>query len=165
MDRLEQAIDSPFHDLVVRHADEAFRFSMKLTGNRADAEDLAQEGLARAFRAGDGFRGESGFRSWLFAILVNCHRDALRRRARRSGPLPAPRDEAGSGGTAEMRAVVERRIEALPPRQRQVLTLHLEGRLDYGGIAAALGITRDDVKVNLSQARARLRGELKEYLG
>lgn len=160
-----------FDDLVRRHADDAFRFSMRLTGNRADAEELAQEGFVRAFRSLADFRGESGFRSWLFTILANCHRDAIRARVRRAGRLQrAAREESAADegieaiDAGELRDVVDRRVEALPDRQREVLTMHLGGKLDYGEIAAALGISRDDVKVNLSLARKRLREELKEYL-
>lgn len=158
--------NAAFDELVRRHAGEAFRFSMRLTGNAADADDLSQEGFERAFRSMDRFRGASTFRSWLFAILVNCHRDALRRRQRRSGRpevTPAEVPEA-SGGVAELKAAVDEKIERLPARQREVLTLHLEGKMDYGQIAAALGISRDDVKVNLSLARRRMREELKEFL-
>lgn len=160
-----------FDELVRRHADDAFRFSMRLTGNRSDAEELSQEGFVRAFRALSEYRGESGFRPWLFTILANCHRDAIRSRLRRAGRMArlAREDSAPAEGIEaidadELRLAVDRRIEALPDRQREVLTLHLGGRLDYAQIAAALGISRDDVKVNLSLARKRLREELKEIL-
>ena len=160
-----------FDELVRRHAGDAFRFSMRLTGNRTDAEDLAQEGFVRAFRGLSDYRGESAFRSWLFTILANCHRDAIRARLRRAGRTArlAREDSTPAEGieaidAAELRDAVDRRVEALPDRQRQVLTLHLGGNLDYSQIAEALGISRDDVKVNLSLARKRLREDLKEYL-
>jgi len=174
MDDMELALSAagePFDQMVRRHADAAFHFSLRLTGNRADAEDLVQEGFVRAYRSLHGFRGASEFRTWLFAILVNCHRDGARRRRRERPPSrgavePSERAEAPDACSAqELRALVDRGIAALPERQRQVLTLHLEGRMDYGRIAAALGVTRDDVKVNLSLARRRLREALKEHLG
>ena len=55
-------------------------------------------------------------------------------------------------------------VNRLPDRQREVLTLHLYQGLDYREIAAALGCTYDDVKMNLSLARKRLKEELKGYL-
>ena len=64
----------------------------------------------------------------------------------------------------ELEEVVKRKIEALPDRQREVLTLHLYQGLDYHEIASALGCTYDDVKMNLSLARKRLKEELKGYL-
>lgn len=152
-----------FDDLVRRHADAAFAFSLRLTGNRADAEDLAQEGFVRAYRSLSRFRGESAFRSWLFSILANCWRDVARAR-RRVRPGPVDEGTADDRAADDLRALVDRRIEGLPPRQRQVLELHLQGKLDYAGIAAALGITAADVKVNLSLARKRLREELKEVI-
>jgi RNA polymerase sigma-70 factor (ECF subfamily) len=65
---------------------------------------------------------------------------------------------------AELEGVVKIRIERLPERQREVLTLHLYQNLDYREIAATLGCTYDDVKMNLSLARKRLKEELKGYL-
>ena len=52
----------------------------------------------------------------------------------------------------------------LPTRQREVLVLHLYQELSYDEIGAALGCSYDDVKMNLSLARKRLRQEMKEYL-
>jgi RNA polymerase sigma-70 factor (ECF subfamily) len=173
MDQMELALPArgeAFEALVRRHAEAAFGFSLRLTGNRTDAEDLVQEGFVRAYRSLDGFRGASEFRTWLFAILVNCHRDQARRRRRIAAAAPelreasAPAEAPGTCAAEELRARVDRGIAELPDRQRQVLTMHLEGKMDYGQIAAALGVTREDVKVNLSLARRRLRVTLKEYL-
>ena len=63
-----------------------------------------------------------------------------------------------------MEEVVKAKVEKLPTRQREVLVLHLYQGLGYNEIAAALGCTYDDVKVNLSLARKRLKDDLKEYL-
>jgi RNA polymerase sigma factor (sigma-70 family) len=60
--------------------------------------------------------------------------------------------------------VIRRRVAELPDRQREVLVLHVYQGLDYRAIAAALDCSYDDVKVNLSLARRRLREELRERL-
>ena len=60
--------------------------------------------------------------------------------------------------------MVKERIELLPERQREVLTLHLYHEMPYGEIAQTLGCSYDDVKMNLSLARKRLKEDLKEYL-
>lgn len=64
----------------------------------------------------------------------------------------------------ELADVVRDRVQDLPPRQREVLVLHVYQGLGYGEIAAALGCTYDDVKVNLSLARKKLREQLKDYV-
>ena len=63
-----------------------------------------------------------------------------------------------------MEALIRAKVDELPPRQREVLLLHTYHGLDYREIAAALGCSYEDVKVNLSLARKRLRESLKEHL-
>lgn len=157
-------MDEGFEELLRRHLGDAFRFALGLTGDRQEAEDLAQEGFARAWRAYPSFRGDASFRTWLFTILVHAHRDRLRRlRAwnSRVARLPRP-DEAVDPGFSEvdaedLRGRILELIRRLPPRQREVLTLHAVEGFDYHQIAKMLGITYQDVKVNLSLARRRLK--------
>ena len=132
-------------------------------------------GFVNAYRALRGFRGESSFKSWLYRIFINQYRDRLRRTRRAEARLAVVREETerkqstttveeSSMHASELEEVVKTRVERLPDRQREVLTLHLYQGLDYREIAAALGCTYDDVKMNLSLARKRLKEELKGYL-
>jgi RNA polymerase sigma-70 factor (ECF subfamily) len=131
-------------------------------------------GFVNAYRALRSFRGDSTFKSWLYRIFINQYRDRLRRTRRAEARLSVVREEAlrrqsvdaehSSLHASELGEVVKGRIEGLPDRQREVLTLHLYQGLDYREIAAALGCTYDDVKMNLSLARKRLKEELKGYL-
>ncbi|MBI2931165.1 MAG: sigma-70 family RNA polymerase sigma factor [Planctomycetes bacterium] len=162
-----------FDDLVRRHMAEAYAFCFRLTGRAAEAEDLSQEGFVAAYRALPSFRGESSFRSWLFQILVNRWRDRRRGRRREEARLEAARSEAerrgrpAEGGAleaAELGALVKERVADLPDRQREVLVLHVYHELSHGEIAVVLACTYDDVKVNLSLARKKLREDLREYV-
>lgn len=171
--RFQRGEESAFEDLVRRHMRDAVGFCLRLTGDRAVAEELSQDGFVQAHRHLKGFRGESSFRTWLYRILVNLHRDRIRRRSREESRLEAFRREAVEGRSAEPGAearameledVIKRRVAELPDRQREVLVLHVYQGLDYRAIAAALGCSYDDVKVNLSLARRRLRDELREHL-
>ena len=131
-------------------------------------------GFVNAYRALRSFRGESTFKSWLYRIFINQYRDRLRRTRRAEARLSVVREEAerrqsvdtehSSLHATELEEVVKTRVEGLPDRQREVLTLHLYQGLDYREIAAALSCTYDDVKMNLSLARKRLKEELKGYL-
>lgn len=161
-------MNNGFDELARQHWPEAFRFCLGLTGNCHDAEELSQEGFARALRGYHRFRGASTFRTWLFSILIHCHRDTIRRRVRwdASRDRIARDDEVPHEGYDEVAADdLKGRILAhladLPPRQREVLSLHALEGLDYRRIAETLGITYDDVKVNLSLARRRLREVMK----
>lgn len=161
-----------YDEIVKRYMQDAYHFSLKLTGNRSEADELSQEGFVRAYAALQEFRGQSQFRSWLFTILVNCYRDTLRRRKRWTGRLErmAPevrstaRDETDRVEAEELRALIDRRIQELPDRQREVLLLHLCGDLNYTEIGKSLGISPENVKVNLSLARKRLKDQLKSYI-
>ena len=70
----------------------------------------------------------------------------------------------GDARAVELEDEIRRKVAELPERQREVLVLHVYQGLDYRAIAAALECSYDDVKVNLSLARKRLREDLRERL-
>ena len=166
--------ESAFEALVRKYMNDAYSFCLRLTHDAQEAEELSQMGFVNAYRALRGFRGESSFKSWLYRIFINQYRDRLRRTRRAEARLADVREEAerkfaarreeSEADVSELEAVVKVKVELLPDRQREVLTLHLYQGLDYREIAAALGCTYDDVKMNLSLARKRLKEELKGYL-
>lgn len=166
--------ETAFEALVRKYMKEAYGFCLRLTRDAEEAEELSQMGFVSAYRALHAFRGESTFKSWLYRIFINQYRDGLRRDRRAEARLGVVRDAAVRRQSLEDRSsdlqaseledVVKAKVDLLPERQRDVLTLHVYQGLDYHEIAAALGCTYDDVKVNLCLARKRLKGELKEYL-
>lgn len=161
---------SAFESLVRRHWKDAYAFSYRLTGRAADAEDLSQEGFVTAYRSLREFRGEASFQSWLYRILLNRHRDRVRSRRREEARIETIRCETRSEERAvpagseadELAERVRAGIQGLPPRQREVLVLHLHQGLSHGEIAAVLGCSYDDVKMCLSLARRRMRELLKD---
>ncbi len=72
-----------FAALVTRHYDRIFRVAWRILGNRAEAEDLAQDVCATLGRRIRSFRGEAAFTTWLHRLVVNAARDRLRREAAR----------------------------------------------------------------------------------
>jgi RNA polymerase sigma-70 factor (ECF subfamily) len=166
--------ESAFEALVRKYMKEAYGFCLRLTHDAQEAEELSQLGFVSAYRALRNFRGESSFKSWLYRIFINQYRDHLRRARReevhragvREGSLrrlEVPPEET-SLHASELEEMVKSKVEGLPERQREVLVLHLYQGLSYTDISAALGCSYDDVKMNLSLARKRLKEELKEYL-
>jgi len=167
--RFRAGQDAAFEDLVRRHRKEAYGFCLRLTGRPEEAEELSQEGFVKAFRALSSFRGDSAFRSWLFRILINLHRDRLRRHRReetrlRSVQMPVVSSPVSGEEVRELGEKVQNQVQRLPDRQREVLVLHVYQGLDYREISSILGCSYDDVKVNLSLARKRLKQALAEYL-
>ena len=172
--RFQRGENSAFEDLVRRHMRDAVGFCLRLTGDRSSAEELSQDGFVLAYRHLRDFRGESSFRTWVYRILVNLNRDRLRRRSRedrrmeklRQDAADAPPPEGPDAGSraVELETLIRARVAELPDRQREVLVLHVYQGLDYRAIAAALDCSYDDVKMNLSLARKRLREDLRERL-
>ncbi|HXL71885.1 MAG TPA: sigma-70 family RNA polymerase sigma factor, partial [Rhizomicrobium sp.] len=70
-----------FEALAMPHLDAAYNLARWLTRGGAEADDIVQDAMLRAFRSFDGFRGEA-VRPWLLAIVRNCHRSALEQRKR-----------------------------------------------------------------------------------
>ena len=166
--------ESAFDTLVRKYMKEAYTFCLHLTRDAQEAEELSQRGFVSAYRALRGFRGESSFKSWLYRIFINLYRDNLRRTRRAEARLEAVKEETerrqaerteeSSLHASELADVVKEKIELLPDRQREVLVLHLYQGLSYSEIGQALSCTYDDVKMNLSLARKRLKQEMKDYL-
>jgi RNA polymerase sigma factor (sigma-70 family) len=177
--RIEQAQagDRDALDALLRaHAPAAYAFALRLAGKSAEAEDLSQTALMKAYRGLRGFRGESGFRTWLFRILLNEFRS--RRRVRQLEPVSL--SEAGAldamarGGPAEQTAstpseseILQRvsdQLAELPDRQREAMTLLVHHGCTYAEIATIMSCSYEAVKVHISLARRRLREALKEFL-
>jgi RNA polymerase sigma-70 factor, ECF subfamily len=139
----------------------------KRTGNREDAEDLAQQALMRAYQKIDRYNPRRGFRPWLFTIAIRLSIDAHRKRgiratgegierAQDSGPGPAE-TVSRRDGQRWLWALADR---VLDPTQRTALWLHYGEQQNAKEIAGALGITAVHVRVLLYRARRTLMAHL-----
>lgn len=161
----------PSWDEVVRlHADRVYRLAYRLSGNRADAEDLTQETFVRVFRSLADYTPGT-FEGWLHRITTNLFLDMVRRRQRiRFEYLAddaAERLPAGRGGEPEvafgqnnMDPEIEQALAALPPDFRAAVVLcDLEG-LSYEEIAATLDVKVGTVRSRIHRGRVLLRNAL-----
>lgn len=132
--------------LTARFAPLAYRLGVRMLGDRAEAEDLAQEAMLRLWKVAPDWRaGEAKVSTWLYRVVTNMATDRLRRR-RGVGldEAPEPADGAASALEglieADRAAALELALAQLPARQRQAVVLrHLEG-LTNPEIAAAMEI-------------------------
>src|SRR3569833_3317297 len=85
-----------FEDLCSRHYRQAYHIAYRMTGSHANAEDLTQEAMVRAYQSFHRYRRELPFANWLYRIIVNLHIDELRRRPKAWGG--AGGGGAGGGG-------------------------------------------------------------------
>ena len=151
--------DRAFTTLVDRHAPACLRFARRMLGERADAEDAAQETFVRAFRALHSYDDSTPFRTWLFAILVNRCRTALSRRSRRErGGLtfvePAAVDDPARA--FEVREEIAWALGALPAEQREAFLLKHVEQLTYDEMAAVTGAGVSALRMRVKRACDRL---------
>jgi len=155
---------SRFTDLVTSYCDDLYRFGYWLSGDRAEADDLVQETLARAWRALGQLRDERATKSWLFTTLRREHLRHLARRRLRTVPLDPDSitdERRGFDDTAEALAV-RRALANLAPEYREPLVLQIVGGFSGEEIGAMLGLTVGAVNVRLCRARRQLRGALSD---
>ena len=168
-----------FEAQVLPHLDAAYRFARWLSRAPADADDVVQEAILRAFRGFDALRG-SNVKAWLLAIVRNCHSTALKQQQRR-GFVPLPEENDAQDGYA-MTATTpgpenasirrdeqrprDRLIATLPEEHRTVLMLREIEEMDYRQIAQVTNVPIGTVMSRLARSRAALRAQwLQETAG
>ncbi len=156
-----------FDQIVVRHGAFALRVAARVVGDRALAEEAAQEAMLRAWMKSAQFDpARSKFTTWLYRIVVNLCID--QRRRIQPEPMPENLDLADTAAGAderleecESRALLVQAIADLPPRQRAVLSLVYDEGASGGEAAEILGLSAKAVERLLARARAALRDRLR----
>jgi RNA polymerase sigma factor (sigma-70 family) len=151
-----------FAALIEAHYDFIFRTAWKWSGNRVDAEDVAQEVCVKLATAIDGFDGRSAFSSWVYRITLNAVRDLQRagaRQARRGAEFAEV--SADSAPAAQEETVAENQIWAavrgLPPKQRDAVLLVYAEELSHAAAAAVMGVRESTVSWYVHEARKALK--------
>lgn len=182
LEQLRAGDRDAFSALVEPYAPRVYSVLVRMTEDRAAAEDLLQDALLQAYRAIDRFRGESGLYTWIHRIAVNKALNWIRRVKGkiRFESLDAPvagsdgemqRDVADARDAPEVRTaqretaeVIEEAVAALSDANRIVFTLReLEG-LGYDEIARTLECSEEAVRTRLHRARKELKERLRPYL-
>ena len=158
---------SELERIVGAHADALSRMAWGYVTNAADHDDLLQEMLIAVWRALPRFRGDASERTYIYRIAHNRGTTFANRRAAHE-PLaehdaiadsrPGPDEQLDAAG---QRARLVAAVRQLPPVQRQVVMLRLEG-FSIAEIAAMQDVTENNVSVRLARSRERLRQLLRE---
>ena len=162
-----QSTDRSFERLYRAHVGDVYRYALAVTGNVADAEDVAQTTFMNAYRALE--RGERPVkpRHWLIAIAHNVCRQRFRQSARRPAEVVYEEDIAEAlvpSDDAPTAADIQRALGQLALNQREALVMReLEGR-SYADIAELLGLSVTAVETLLFRARRALREQLEGSL-
>lgn len=164
-----ESIRAAFDSYVVPEIEVLLRVARSLTRNDADAEDLVQDTLVRAFRGLDSFDGRHP-RAWLLTILRNTHINRNRRQrpelfrdadgASRELNDIAGAESADAGVELGFDAEIEHALADLDERFRAVVELVDVDGLSYAEAAEALGVPTGTVMSRLHRARGRIRDRL-----
>ena len=171
---------SAFEQLVKRYDRNIFRIAQHITHNREDAEDVVQDAFLKAFQNLESFQEQSKFYTWLVRIAVNealmrlrrnrpgrtvsldqdieTDEDVIPREVADWAPNPAQLYDQG-----ELREILQKTIQGLPPGFRTVFVLRDVEGLSTEETAEALDLSIPAVKSRLLRARLQLRERLNRY--
>ncbi|MES1205128.1 MAG: sigma-70 family RNA polymerase sigma factor [Pseudomonadota bacterium] len=178
--RLKERDEQAFNDIVRAHGDKVFSLVYRMIGNRAEAEDLAQEVFVTVFKTIDSFRGEAKFSTWLLRIAANHCKNRIkylsRRRTDGGGLDDMPEEKMADAGRApmhghidapdvvmeavELERLMQQAIETLDEDHRLLIVLRDVEELSYEEIQGVSGLPEGTIKSRLHRARM----SIKEYL-
>jgi RNA polymerase sigma-70 factor, ECF subfamily len=167
-----------FYDLVRPYERAVYMAAMSVLNNQADAEDVAQEAVLKAFKALPRFRAESKFSTWLIQITINEARLKLRKDRRHLYESIDEQQESEQGDylpkdyadwreipsealqRKELREALTRALASLAPKYREVFIMRDVNHLSIEETAQALSISEANVKTRLLRARLQMRDAL-----
>jgi RNA polymerase sigma-70 factor (ECF subfamily) len=154
-----------FDELVPAYRRRVFGLAYGILRDRAAAEDLAQEVFVKLWQALPRYDGRAKLSTWVYAITRNAAVSALRARRRSlsmsdSAVLAEVEAIAAAPGAEPGDAGLRRRVEALPEKQRQAVTLYYLDERPVEEVAEMMGMPVNTVKTHLHRARASLAAAL-----
>lgn len=162
-----------FEHLMRRYNRRLFRAARAILRDESEAEEMVQEGWVRAYQHLSQFEGRASFSTWVTRIVVHECLARARKRARNEeidgmeevqknsiGALSSTVTPEQNASTAQIRALLEQSIDALPDSYRHVFVMRDVEEMSTQETAECLGISEDNVKMRLHRARAQLRREL-----
>ncbi|HEX4561297.1 MAG TPA: sigma-70 family RNA polymerase sigma factor [Gemmatimonadales bacterium] len=158
------------------HLDALYRVGLRLTGNAADADDLVQETMLKAYRSWDQYQPGTNAKGWLLTILRNSFINEYRRRTRHPETVDVDtiepfavfqdiqeEDPQGAFFDKIVDDEVLKAIDGLPDAFRETVVLSDVEGMSYQEIGKILGIPVGTVKSRLFRARQMLQGKLYDY--
>lgn len=185
--RLRERDERAFRELIELHRDTVFNLTFRMLGNRAEAEDVAQEVFITVFKTIDSFREESKFSTWLYRVTVNHCKNRIKYLARRhdrdqdeldeiktAGPTDSQTRTPGTPAVirrpdralegAQLEQLMQDAIDTLDEDQRALVVLRDVEDLSIEEICEITGLPDGTVKSRLHRARLALRKKLQRHL-
>lgn len=163
-----EASDRVFERMVLDHQDRIYALGLALTGNRHDAEDVAQDTFIRAYKALTAYPPERirdlKQKAWLHQIAVNVVRNRMRGVRPRLVELNGSEPDHATGPEEDVLRKSEidelaTRVAGLPTKYREAVVLRHVQDLSYAEVAEALGQPVGTVKANVHRGLKILRGD------
>jgi RNA polymerase sigma-70 factor, ECF subfamily len=157
---------SAFDRLSRRHLDRAYGVALRMTGSRADAQDVVQDVFLRLWQRPDAWRpGEAQFSTWLYRVVVNRCLDLKRRpKGTDLDSVEEPQDPDANAEDslldAERNRALDSAVNQLPERQREAIVLTYTAGLRNAEAATAMEISVKAFEALLVRAKR----ELRDYL-
>lgn len=163
IDRVLSGDVAAFEGIVRRWQRPLVNMAWRYCRDRARAEEMAQDAFVRAWRGLAGWRRESSFSTWLFALAANVFRSELKRFPALNLPLDEIAEPAGPA--AQPQALIEqtrhealkRAVLSLPQRYREPVILYYFHEMDLSAAARTMGIPVGTMKARLARGRDILR--------
>jgi RNA polymerase sigma-70 factor (ECF subfamily) len=154
---------SAFDRLSRRHLDRAYGVALRMTGSRADAQDVVQDVFLRLWQRPDAWRpGQAQFSTWLYRVVVNRCLDLKRRpRGTDLDSVEEPQDPDANAEDslldAERSRALDSAVNQLPERQREAIVLTYTAGLRNAEAASAMDISVKAFEALLVRAKRELR--------
>lgn len=160
-----------FRDDILPLKNMLFRLALRLTLNRADAEDVVQETMIKLWNRRESWSEIESIEAFCTAICKNIALDHIRKNVRQGVDIPnLPEDKPDSTSAPDEKAtqsdrieLVHRLVDALPEKQRACMQLRdFEGK-SYKEIAQMMEISEEQVKVNIFRARQTVKQRFNNF--
>jgi RNA polymerase sigma-70 factor (ECF subfamily) len=181
--RLKQRDEQAFDEIVRQFGDKVFSLVYRMIGNRAEAEDIAQEVFITVFKTIDTFRGEAKFSTWLLRIAANQSKNRIKYLARRAtdpdgldgngGEVAATPHAAPLAGqidapdviveAAQLDRLMQEAVATLDEEQRLLVVLRDVEELSYQEIGEITGLPEGTIKSRLHRARMAIKEYMDEH--
>ncbi|MFA6450449.1 MAG: sigma-70 family RNA polymerase sigma factor [bacterium] len=168
LERINAGDRGAFDELVRKYQRELYFLALRMVKNPEDAEELTQKTFVKTFERLESFRGESGFKTWLYQVAINMCLSHLRNRRdvlelnEGAGTIVSeimmPADRIVQNETV---AAVAAAADSLPDKQRATVILRVFHELSYEEIGRSTGCSEQTAKVNFHYGIENLRKKLK----
>ncbi|OQX96113.1 hypothetical protein B6I21_01905 [candidate division KSB1 bacterium 4572_119] len=168
-----------FRELVEKHKLSVLNLCLRFTGNKDEADDLAQDVFMRVYQAAPRYEAKASFTTWLYRITLNLCLNFQRRKKlltffsldqnsnnqyNKSTEIPITSDQPDTNfEKQEKQRIIQEAINSLPENQKTVVILYRYQQLSYQEIASVLETSVSAVESRLFRARHNLKKRLEPY--